>query len=134
MSDDVKAYHQKRRAFIIIPQIGVVVAQKGSILSHREILQFLGISAERIKEIIKNNPRGYFMDNTLVLYQGEDIKEGENWELKAENYKTVKENFSDLQKLFNINQDTQIYLGVKPGALGAVWEKVNYVSVDFFEK
>ncbi len=134
MVNEVELYHQKRRAFIIVPQVGMIVAQKGSIMSHEEILQSLGISKEKIKNIIKDNPRGYFMDNTLVLYQGGNIKEGESWELKAENYKTVTENFVDMKKLFNLNQDTLIYLGVKQGKLGDVWEKIHQVPITFFEK
>lgn len=134
MKDEVKQYHQRRRAFVIIPQVGIIVAQKGSIMSHEEILQSLGMPQEKVNEAIKNNPRGYFMDNTLVLYQGADIKENECWELKEENYKTVAEYFADIQKLFNINKDTQCYLGVKRGELGAIWERVHQVPITFFEK
>lgn len=134
MEDEVKQYHQRRRAFVIIPQVGIIVAQKGSIMSHEEILQSIGMSKEKVNEAIKNNPRGYFMDNTLVLYQGGNIKEGESWELKAENYKAVAENFADMKKLFNLNQDTLIYLGVKQGKLGEVWEKIHQVPITFFEK
>ena len=134
MVNEVELYHQKRRAFIIVPQVGIIVAQKGSIMSHEEILQSLGISKEKIKNIIKDNPRGYFMDNTLVLYQGDDIKEGECWELKAENYKIVAENFADMKKLFDLNLDTPVYLGVKQGKLGEVWEKIHQVPITFFEK
>lgn len=134
MKDEVKQYHQRRRAFVIIPQVGIIVAQKGSIMSHEEILQSLGMPQEKVNEAIKNNPRGYFMDNTLVLYQGGDIKEGECWELKVENYKAVAENFADMKKLFNLNQDTLIYLGVRQGKLGEVWEKIHQVPITFFEK
>ncbi len=134
MVNEVELYHQRRRAFIIVPQVGIIIAQKGSIMSHVEILQSLGMSQERIMETIKNNPRGYFMDNTLVLYQGDNVKESSCWELKEENYKVVAKNFPDMQKLFSLNQDTQVYLGVKRGELGAIWERVHQVPITFFEK
>lgn len=134
MQDKVKIYHQKRRAFIIVPEVGIILAQKGTIMSHTEILQSLGLPKERVIHIIQNNPRGYFMDNTLVIYQGDSIKEGECWELQQENYSVVAENFADMEHMFSINKDTQIYLGVKRGKLGEVWEKVHPVSVTFFKQ
>ena len=39
-------------------------------MSHEEILQSLGMPQEKVNQAIKNNPRRYFIDNTLVLYQG----------------------------------------------------------------
>lgn len=93
-----------------------------------------GFSEDRIHEIIENYPRGYFWDNRLVIYQGENVAEGECWKLKSENYKFVRDFYSDLCRIFGINKETKIFLGVKRGRLGELWPVVEEVDLDFFNK
>ena len=59
-------------------------------------------SEERVHEIIENFPRGYFLDNRLVIYQGENVAEGESWTLKPENYKFVCSFYSDLCRILRL--------------------------------
>ena len=54
-----------------------------------------------------------FLDNRLVVYQGENVAEGESWTLKPENYKFVCSFYSDLCRIFKINAETRIFLGVR---------------------
>lgn len=132
MSKDVEDYHKKRRPFVIIPQIGIIISHLENSFSHSELLQNCGFSAERIKEMIENYPRGYFLDNKLVIYQGDDVKEGECWTLKSENFHYVQDFWNDLCHIFDITPKTKVFLGVKRGKIGELWPVVNEVNIDFF--
>ncbi|MCM1324517.1 MAG: hypothetical protein NC218_10370 [Acetobacter sp.] len=133
MDIEIANYHKKRRAFIILPKAGILWAEPGSILTHREILLTAGISTTKIEKIIKNCPRGYYLDNTLILYQGDVIKAGEKWELQPDNFPVVKKVFADLENILALNAETKIFLGVKCGILGTVWEQYNQVDINFFK-
>lgn len=133
MEIEITEYHKKRRAFIIIPNVGVLWAEPGSVLTHREILSATGISVAKIEKIIQTFPRGYFLDNTLVLYQGDVLKAGGTWELQPNNFPVVKKVFADLERMLVLNIETKIFLGVKCGVLGTVWEQYNQVDINFFK-
>lgn len=128
----VEEYHRKRRAFIILPQVGIIIGEHGQPHSHREILKHIGCSAEQISHILENYPRGYFLNNKLVIYQSDDEKTVETWQLKPENYNLVKQYFGDLKKIFNLNSKSQIFLGVSRGKEGEIWPTINEVDEDFF--
>lgn len=130
---DIATYHKRRRAFIILPKVGLILSEFGSILSHEEILAHAGISSVNIAKIIQNYPRGYYLDNVLTLYQGGKIKVGETWELHPKNFSAVQKVFPDLERILGLNAETKIYLGVKCGVLGAVWERYNQVDINFFK-
>lgn len=132
MNENVINYHKKRRPFIMIPETGIIFGEYGKPYAHSEILTKLGLSETQVKHLIDTCPRGYFLDNNLVLYQGDDVKEGENWELSPENFDKVRLFYPDLQKIFAINNQTRIFLGVKRGKIGDIWEKVNEVPLSFF--
>lgn len=134
MNEPVINYHKQRRPFIIFPGIGIIFGQAGEPLAHIEILTRLGLSESQAKMIIEICPRGYFLNNNLVFYQGDHVEEGKCWELKEENYPLVKIFFNDLQKIFGLNENTKIFLGVKRGKIGDIWPTVNKVSPDFFIK
>lgn len=82
MNEAIIDYHERRRPFVIIPEIGIIFSRSGNAFAHNELLQNCGFSEERVHEIIENFPRGYFLDNRLVVYQGENVAEGESWTLK----------------------------------------------------
>lgn len=133
MSQAVKEYHQKRRPFIIIPETGLILGECGQPYSHNEILARLGLDEEQVKHVIENYPRGYFLDNKLVMYQQDNVAEGSCWELKPENYFYVRKYFPDLKQIFGINKKTKIFLGVLRGKEGEIWPTINEVLQDFFE-
>lgn len=133
MSRTVKEYHLKRRPFIIFPETGLILGESGLPYSHNEILSRLGLDNERIKYVIENYPRGYFLDNKLVIYQLNNVPEGTCWELKPENNFYVRKYFPDLKQIFGINTKTRIFLGVLRGKEGEIWPTVNEVPQDFFE-
>ena len=132
MNEAIINYHEQRRPFVIIPEIGIILGRAGKAFAHNELLQNCGFSEEKVHEIIQNCPRGYFLDNRLVIYQGENVAEGESWELKPENYKFVRSFYPDLCRIFDINAQTKIFLGVKRGRIGELWPVVNEVNLDFF--
>lgn len=133
MDIDISEYHKKRRAFVIFQNSGLLLAEPESILTHREILSAAGFSAIQINKIIQNYPRGYYLDNTLVLYQGEVVEVGGKWELHPDNFPVVKKFFTDLEHILKLNAETKIFLGVKCGVLGEVWEQYNQVDINFFK-
>ena len=133
MNKALTDYHSKRRPFIIIPEIGLILGECGQPYSHNEILSRLGLNEEQVKYIIANYPRGYFLDNKLVIYQLDDVSEGTCWELKPENYFYVRKYFPDLKQIFRINKKTKIFLGVLCGKEGEIWPTINEVPQDFFE-
>lgn len=125
-------FHQNRRAFVIIPNVGIIWAEKGSSLSHIEILAAVGIPEDKRNIIIEKFPRGYFYNNTLVFYQGLEVKEGECWQLSKENIPYVRAVFSDIRKILPLNAETKVFLGVRRGKIGDVWEQLNQVPVNYF--
>lgn len=134
MNEAVINYHEQRRPFVIIPEIGIIISQAGKAFAHNELLLNCGFSEQKVHEIIEKCPRGYFLNNRLVIYQGENVAEGECWELKPENYKFVRNFYSDLCHIFAINDETKVFLGVKRGRPGELWPVVNEVSSDFFKQ
>ena len=132
MTQAVINYHSQRRAFIIIPNAGITVGEKGAPFSHREILQNCGFNAEQVSFALENFPRGYFLNNKLVMYQSDDVKEGDSWRLLPENYDLVKRYYSDLQNLFQINEQTRIFFGVYRGKEGDIWPTIEEVPQSFF--
>ena len=133
MQQALNDYHAQRRAFIIIPEGGLIVGESGQPFSHRDILTNLGLDKEQITHVLQNYPRGYFLDNTLVIYQADDNLEQKSWELKPENYFYVRKYFQDLKNLFRMTAKTKIFLGVKCGKEGEVWPTINEVNSSFFE-
>lgn len=133
MQQALNDYHAQRRAFIIIPEGGLIVGESGQPFSHRDILTNLGLDKEQITHVLQNYPRGYFLDNTLVIYQADDNVEQKSWELKPENYFYVRKYFQDLKNLFRMTAKTKIFLGVKCGKEGEVWPTINEVKSSFFE-
>ena len=113
MNEAIIDYHERRRPFVIIPEIGIIFSRSGNAFAHNELLQNCGFSEERV-------------------HQGENVAEGESWTLKPENYKFVCSFYSDLCRIFKINAETRIFLGVKRGRPGELWPAVNEVGQDFF--
>ena len=133
MNQALEEYHSQRRAFVLVPNVGMILGEKGKPFSHREILTNCGFNPEQISFMLENYPRGYFLNNKLVLYQSDDVKEGDSWELKKENFPVVKKYYSDLKKIFNFNSETKVFLGVYRGKEGDIWPTINEVSLDFFD-
>lgn len=133
MNKALDDYHEQRRPFIILPKVGIIIGEKGMSYSHRDILANLGFNPEQIFSTLEAYPRGYFLNNKLVIYQSDDVKEGEYWVLKEENYPLVRQYFDDLKNLFHLSPDTKIFLGILRGKEGELWPTVNEVDFDFFE-
>ncbi|MDR1025828.1 MAG: hypothetical protein LBL47_00360 [Lactobacillus sp.] len=131
--DSVKEYHLKRRSFVILPEAGLLVAKLGTSFSHTDLLKACGISDKDCQRIIDNNPRGYFMNNNLVIYQGDNVEEGSDWLLSEANQHMVKTFWKDLKSVFPINKQTKIFFGVHRGKPGELWPTTNPVEQSFFE-
>ena len=126
---DANIFHNERRAFIVFPETGLLVEEFGVSKSHNDMLVSVGFDDKRIRYIIENFPRGYFKDNDLVFYQDDNFTEGNILQLNKNNISVIKKYIYDFENIFKVNDNTNIYLGVKVGKIGDVWDKVNKISL-----
>lgn len=126
-----KTFHESRRAFIIMHDVGLMVAPANSNLSHQDMFTKMGLSFAQTMHYLSDTPRGYYMAGELCLYQGALINR-KTWELKQKNYKLVQQYMPDLKALFNLNDDSNLYLGVRVGCVGSVWERINKTTIEQF--
>ena len=133
MTEKAATFHTKRRAFIILPDIGLLVAPRNYNISHEQMLKKLGLSQDDILNFLTIYPRGYFMDGELCIYQGYDMIPGVKWVLTNDGKKIVQQYITDLRAIFNLNDETQVYTGVIVGEIGEVWKKINMVQLKTLE-
>ena len=129
-------FHKSRRAFIIImhhtslPQNpGLMVAPANSDISHEQMLNGLNFYSRELQDVLMKSPRGYYMNGELCVYQG---VYGPTWELTQSNYQIVQQYMPDLCALFNLNDNSNMYLGVRVGNIGDVWERINKTTIGKF--
>ena len=133
MTEKAAIFHTKRRAFIILSDIGLLVAPRNYNISHEQMLKKLGLSQDDILNFLTIYPRGYFMDGELCIYQGYDMTPGAKWVLTNDGKKIVQQYITDLRAIFNLNDKTQVYTGVIVGEIGEVWKKINMVQLKTLE-
>ena len=116
-------FHNLRRAFIMMPN-RLLVAQKNMDISHNDMLKSLDISPNEVARIMKEVPRGYFMNGEIVVYQGFDMTPGAVWCLDLGGYQVMRSFVPDLRREFSANDDTRVWMGVRVGEIGTIWEKL----------
>ena len=128
-------FHKSRRAFIIMHHDsflynpGLLVAPKNTDISHEQMLTCVNFHGRELQDFLMKSPRGYCMNGELCVYQGFS---GKTWELTESNYKIVQQYMPDLCALFNLNNDSNLYLGVIVGRVGDVWERINKTTIGNF--
>ena len=130
MATNAKQFLESRRAFIIMPA-GLLVAPTNTNLSHQDMFTKMGLSFAQTMHYLSDTPRGYYMTGELCLYQGALLNH-KTWELKQKNYKLVQQYMPDLRALFNLNDNSNMYLGVRVGNIGDVWERINKTTIGEF--
>jgi len=130
MSTSEANFHKSRRAFILMPA-GLLVAPANTSLSHQDMFDKMGLSFAQTLHYLSDTPRGYYMSGDLCLYQGA-LLDRKTWELKQANYKLVQQYMPDLRALFNLTDDSNMYLGVRVGRIGSVWERINKTTIGEF--
>lgn len=125
-----QSFHTTRRAFILMPS-GLLVAPANINLSHQDMFTKMGLSFAQTTHYLSDTPRGYYMTGELCLYQGALLNH-KTWELKQKNYTLVQQYMPDLRALFNLNDNSNMYLGVRVGKVGDVWEKINKTTIGEF--
>ncbi|MFQ6760370.1 MAG: hypothetical protein ACLRFM_03165 [Alphaproteobacteria bacterium] len=130
MSTSEANFHKFRRAFVLMPA-GLLVAPANTNLSHQDMFDKMGLSFAQTLHYLSDTPRGYYMSGDLCLYQGA-LLDRKTWELKQANYKLVQQYIPDLRALFNLTDDSNMYLGVRVGRIGSVWERINKTTVGEF--
>ena len=133
MTEKTTVFHTKRRAFIIMPDVGLLVAPKKFDISHKQMLENMGLSTTSVLNFLTICPRGYFMDGVLCIYQGYDMTPGAKWALTDDGKKIVQQYSADLRVIFNLNDQTCVYTGVIVGKIGDVWKKINMVRLKTLE-
>lgn len=114
-------FHTIRRAFIMMPD-GLWVVRKNMDVSHEQMLRVRGIAADEISRIMTEVPRGYFMNNEIVVYQGYDMTPNAIWCLDLGGYQIMRSFIPNLRREFAVNDDTRVWMGVRVGKIGSVWE------------
>lgn len=132
MPNSATDFHTTRRAFIIMPDVGLTVAPNGFPGGHMEML--INLHYPRIRYAMDNFPRGYFMNGELCIYTGHDMTPGAVWEIRAEQMATVIKTVPDFRRVFGVNDETLVYLGVRVGEIGDVWEKIRRTTIKMLEK
>ena len=132
MNSGEKNFHTNRRAFIIMPDAGLVVAPVNFDGGHTDLL--IRLHYPKIRYAMDNFPRGYFMDGELCIYTGHDMTPGAIWEIKDDNMDVVRKTIPYFRRAFDINDDTPVYLGVRVGRIGAIWEKIRQTTIKTLEK
>ena len=136
MNTNEAKFHESRRAFIIImhhtslPQNpGLMVAPVNNNISHEQMLKCVNFYGRELQDTLMKSPRGYCMNGELCVYQGVS---GPTWELVQSNYKIVQQYMPDLCALFNLNDNSNMYLGVRVGRVGEVWDRINKTTIGNF--
>lgn len=132
MPNSATDFHTTRRAFIIMPDVGLTVAPNGFSGGHMEML--INLHYPRIRYAMDNFPRGYFMNGELCIYTGHDMTPGAVWEIRAEQMAKVIKTVPDFRRVFNAADETPVYLGVRVGKIGDVWEKIRKTNIKTLEK
>ncbi|MBR4507337.1 MAG: hypothetical protein IKP24_02265 [Alphaproteobacteria bacterium] len=130
MNTNEAKFHESRRIFIINPDLGLVIAPPKVNISHVDMVYNMGFDDKQYANVVLNKiPRGYYMKGELCVYQG---AYGPTWELAQSNYQIVQQYIPDLRALFNLNDNSNMYLGVRVGKVGDVWEKINKTTIGQF--
>ncbi|MBO4700706.1 MAG: hypothetical protein J5620_03075 [Alphaproteobacteria bacterium] len=132
MNAGEKNFHADRRAFIIMPDTGLTVAPVGFSGGHTELL--VKLHYPRLRYAMDNFPRGYFMNDELCIYTGHDMTPGAVWEIKEKDMDVVKKAIPDFRRVFSVNDATPVYLGVRVGEIGQIWEKIRRTTIKMLEK
>ncbi len=132
MPNSATDFHINRRAFIIMPDTGLTVAPVGFSDGHTEML--IRLHYPQVRYAIDNFPRGYFMNGDLCVYTGHDMTPGAVWEIRAEQIDTVIKTIPDFRRVFGVTNETSVYLGVRVGKIGDVWEKIRRTTIKTLEK
>lgn len=136
-----QAFHEERRAFIIMRDATLSILNNEPVLvwggvnqniSHEQILREYKFDEKSIHEHLMKSPRGYYMNGEICLYQGCDMTPGAKWELAPQNYQMVQSYIPMMRRELNLNDNTNVYLGVVVGEIGHVWEKINKMSLANF--
>ena len=129
MNTNEAKFHESRRAFIMMRDAGLLVAPTNTDISHIQMLKNMDLYERDLRYVLREMPRGYCMDGELCVYQGFS---GPTWELTKSNYQIVQQYMPDLKALFNLNDNSNMYLGVRVGEVGTVWERINRTTIAKF--
>ncbi len=130
MDTNAKQFHESRRIFIINPDLGLVIAPSKTNISHVDMVYNMGFYDKQYANVVLNKiPRGYYMKGELCVYQGVYKP---TWELAQSNYQIVQQYMPDLCALFNLKDNSNMFLGVRVGKIGEVWERINKTTIGEF--
>ena len=120
-----RAFHQSRKAFVVLND-DILVAPDNFAGSHFDLLRQNGFDERQAKKIISRQPRGYVLDGSVYLYQGENFDC-----LSNENEEKIKNLVLFFQKKAWLKPDGKIYNGMHVGKIGEVWVPVKEFEIPF---
>lgn len=71
--NDETDFHRRRKAFVLLTDAGILLAQDGFAGSHADLLKQAGFVESQARLIIESMPRGYALDGNVYFYQGADF-------------------------------------------------------------
>ena len=132
MPNSATDFHTTRRAFIIMPNTGLTVAPANFSGGHTEFL--MRLHYPHVRYAMDNFPRGYYMNGELCFYQGHDMTPGTIWRISNENIGVIRANIPYFRRIFSVQDETLVYLGVRVGEVGDTWEKIHKTTIKMLEK
>ena len=115
-----------------MPDTGLTVAPANFSGGHTEWLKLLHYP--RVRYAMDNFPRGYYMNGELCFYQGHNMTPGTVWCVSNENIGVIRANIPYFRRIFSVQDETPVYLGVRVGEIGDVWEKIHKTTIKMLEK
>ncbi|MBO7508801.1 MAG: hypothetical protein J6T57_00805 [Alphaproteobacteria bacterium] len=134
MAGQSEKFHTNRRAFIMWPGRELIVSSVGCDISHNQMFSNLGVAPSDVPRFMEIIPRGYFMDGEVCVYQGYDMTPGAVWEITPAGAMIVHDFLPALCHEFKLNCDTNLYLGVRVGVVGQVWDKIRKTKIGDFSR
>lgn len=110
-TEEVKNFHQTRRAFLCISDM-LLIAPLNVEWSHLEWLLNMGFSELDADKIIVENCRGYFLNNELHFYTGY------NFDSSLDTEKQFFKTLPELVARLNLNKQVKIFGGKIKGRGG----------------
>ena len=101
-------FHKSRIAFMLIEN--KIIYLENSSMSHLEWYLSLGYEKEEFKNII----RGYYKEGKIVFYKDDFTYDNEVIE--------IAKKINDEIKKYANDKNAEVYVGVKKGKIGEIWE------------
>lgn len=110
-------FHRRRKAFVLLKEAGILLAQDGFSGSHFDLLRQAGFVESQARGIIETQPRGHALGGDVYFYQGVDFSP-----LSSENRETARQWLPFFRQ--NGMLTGRAFDGMRRGDAGQPWQPV----------